>query len=213
MEKEDLRKVNTDRFGKPVNHGTITGYKNHGCRCQECVDECRRYHRELHRTLKGAKPHVEYSVYGPLIEKHLKRGVIPLRIAQASGITPSAVDKMIRNKNPILHRSYEKLKAMPDDIPAGRLTAETRRQLIIVGPRQRRRNAKWPDIEQAQKERSRRFHSIFKYFWSGGFTRETLAERLGITEVGLNRFIASDYEDNRLAMRICQLHHVMRQGE
>lgn len=213
MEKEDLRRVDIDRFGKPVNHGTMTGYKNHGCRCQRCVDECRRYHRELNRTLNGAKPHVEYSVYGPLLEKHLDRGVIPLRIAQASGISPSAIEKMIRNRNPILHRSYEKLKAMPDTLPNGRLTAENRRDLIIIAPRHRKRNTQWADTTQAMRERRRRFESIFKYFWNGGFTKDTLAERLGIDEIGLRRFIESDYEDTRLAMRICQLHHVMRQGE
>jgi hypothetical protein len=58
-----------------------------------------------------------------------------------------------------------------------------------------------------------RFNAIFDYFRFGGFTMETLAEKLGTTTEKLNRFIDSNYDDNRLAMRVCQLHHVLRQGE
>jgi len=42
---------------------------------------------------------------------------------------------------------------------------------------------------------------------------ETLAQRLGTTAINVERFIDSNYDDNRLAMRVCQLHHVLRQGE
>jgi aconitase B len=60
----------------------------------------------------------------------------------------------------------------------------------------------------------RRWQEVFRFLYKGGFTPETLAERLEIPLIRLQRFIDADYQDdNRLAMRIAQLRWVMIQGE
>ena len=52
------------RRGKPLSpddprHGTVNGYINRGCRCEECRDAWREYHRpygESYRRRKGMQP-------------------------------------------------------------------------------------------------------------------------------------------------------------
>lgn len=215
---EDLRKIDFDRKGKPVRHGTLNAYKWAYCRCIGCVDNYRRYHRDLDRRLKaerGQMMMVEWEKYGHLLTKHLERGVLPVRIAERSGLAPYTVLRMIRTKCTIRPDSYKRLQSLPEELPAGRMSVAEK--LNAPAPKHPKtfggkRNEFATKLE-AEREKRRRFQSIFKYFWSGGFTKETLAERLGIDEEGLRRFIDSDYEDKMLGMRICQLHHIMRLGE
>lgn len=45
------------RPNTPIPHGTLGGYTNHGCRC----DDCRRANRENQRTYRDAHPERERS--------------------------------------------------------------------------------------------------------------------------------------------------------
>lgn len=213
----DMRKIDYDKQGNPVKHGTLTAYKFAYCRCIGCVDNYRRYHRDLHRRLKrerGGSMLIQWEDYGHLITKHIERGVLPVRIAEASGIGAYTILRMVNNHCSIRPATLERLKTLPDELAVGRVSLADK--LKAGYPKHPKKLGRTIDVSDPRKvaiERRRRFQAIFKYFWAGGFTRETLAERLGTTEENLERFIDSDYEDSRLCMRICQLHHVMRQGE
>ncbi len=202
------KKVVLSKKGKRIVHGTLNAYQYHGCRCTCCrqihTARCYDYKKRVaERKGELLEVMVKPEEYLPYLKKHTDRGVTGKTLALSSGISYPTIQKMIRVQSDIHPRTFKRLKALPDDLPIGYKEGKTRKQY----------NFDVKDRNAVARQRRSRFNAIFDYFRFGGFTMETLAERLGTTVVNLERFIDSNYDDNRLAMRVCQLHHVMRQGE
>lgn len=201
-------KVVFSKKGKRIVHGTLVAYQYHGCRCACCrkIHATRVYNYKKRRAAASGstlKPSIKAEEYLLYLKKHTDRGVTAKTLAIASKISYVTIQKMIRENSDIRPETFERIKAITDELPVGYKEGKPRKEYHNVVK----------DRNKVERTRRMRFNAIFDYFRFGGFTMETLAEKLGTTTEKLNRFIDSNYDDNRLAMRVCQLHHVLRQGE
>jgi hypothetical protein len=202
-------KVVFSKTGKRVVHGTKTAYQYHGCRCFACHEEQKRYVREATRRQRGFKAKVYPEEYMPYLQKHLDRGVLAYRIAQFSGLDSTVLSAILRRRRPILQSTFEILKGLPDDLPVGRANSTNKQEIEARKP---------PPPEAKQRyaleaKRKNRFSRIIRWLYDNGFTEETLCDRLGLTVKEWNLFCIDAYRDKRIGMRLCQLHHLLRQGE
>lgn len=179
-----------------MKHGTISGYKLHKCRCDECRAANNKVAAAYRKTrIKPQKSvMVDYETWFPVINQYIARKKNWSAIEELTGIFSFTISGAYRKKSAIQVRTYEKLMAGLE-----KLQAEAEQEKI--------------DKSEA-KVFQRRWEETFRFLYRGGFTKYTLAERLDIKVERLERFIDSDYkEDPMLAMRIAQLRWVMIQGE
>jgi len=202
------RKVVFSKKGKRIVHGTLVAYQYHGCRCACCrkIHATRIYDYKKRRAAKQGStiaPSIKAEEYLPYLKRHTDRGVTPKTLSDHTGISYTTMRKIVRHHVDIRPETFEKLKSVTGDLPIGFREDKPRKEY----------NKLVKDRNKTARQRRVRFNAIFDYFRNGGFTMETLAQRLGTTAINVERFIDSNYDDNRLAMRVCQLHHVLRQGE
>jgi len=199
-----MERVEYTKTGKKVIHGTLSAYQLHGCRCFICkrnkaesVDRWKKRKNEVSEKKMGC--FVRPEEYAPYMQKHIERGLSVPRIAKATGLSYQTVLAMKKRQIRVQAVTFERIKSLPDVLPPEEPKVEE------------------PPMSRSEREivrlRKQRFRAIFQYFRQGGFDDELLSERLGITPTLLQRFVTSGFEDVRIGMRVCQLHHVLRQGE
>jgi hypothetical protein len=214
--RKDTGDVTTQKKGRgrPILHGTLRAYKKHGCRCEACRETLNAYSRLLSREKNGHERMVEFAEYSPYLLKHLDRGVPQATLSVLLGMSEDFVHRTMNTKGKIRMRTFRLIKTLPENIPARKVTRGLGHRLRKMKGKERQ-TAVLLDIcpEEMEQLRKKRFEGIFYYLYRGGFDQASLAERLGVSRDELDRFRWGGYEDNRLSMRICRLHHVMRMGE
>lgn len=217
--REDTGKIIRAAGGRILVHGKYSTYKHYGCRCLDCKKAHNAYMRLFQQKKRGSKAMVEFETYAPFIYRHLRRGVTTATMNRYIGMLNNPIGRMLRNQNRIAAETFEKIKALPDDMPVGKLNRhevakENKNRRGTVTPKRIANQKTALTQEQIDAERKRRFKNIFRYFYqTADFTPETLAERIGFTVDDLHRFEMGRYENFKIATRLCHLHAIMRKGE
>lgn len=196
--------------GTVIRHGTTTTYEYHKCRCEPCVlayrDNRRNQARRM-RRLKIASGQVRLKVpvgrVKAKVEELTKAGIPMVLIAKTIGRNNSALGTALKRQKFISPDTADAILA---------LDVEEMLEKMPNTPKVSRNSDAYEKL-QIERLRRRRFSNIIRWMYANGFEPETLAERLGLTPEQWQIFIHSDYEDNRVGMRLCRLHHVMRLGE
>jgi hypothetical protein len=203
------KQVVFSKTGKRIVHGTKTAYQYHKCRCFLCQAQHRKYAREANRRKRGHVPFVESEQYMPYLQKHIERGVIPYRIAQFSGIDANIISAMLNKRRPVKYSTFELLLMLPDELPVGRSKPSAK----IEKTARTKPSPEARDRYATEAKRKGRFRRIIGWMYDNGFTDATLADKLGITERQWDLFCLGSYNDRRIGMRLCRLHHLLRLGE
>jgi hypothetical protein len=183
-------------------HGTVTAYRTNGCRCFLC----KKAHSEATAAYRKEKPQkakpkpkvkskkIEFEEWCLILNQYLVRKKSWTDIEKYTGIFSFTISSAFRKRASIQVATFEKLKSGLE--------------VLVTESEEKKAN------QQEERVFRRRWQEVFRFLYKGGFTPETLAERLEIPLIRLQRFIDADYQDdNRLAMRIAQLRWVMIQGE
>lgn len=217
--RQDTGKIETTAKGRLLKHGKYSTFRHYGCRCLECRNAYNAYMRVFQAKKRESQPFVEYETYAPFIHRHLRRGVTTATMNRFIGMLNNPIGRMLKLQHRITQATFEKIKALPDDMPKGTLNRhevakENIKRRRMITPK-RILNQKTPlTQEQLDRERRRRFKAMFRYFYqTADFTPETLAERIGFTTEDLTRFEMGGYDNFKMATRLCHLHAIMRKGE
>jgi hypothetical protein len=123
-------------------------------------------------------------------------------LKRLTGLEMSVMTQSVRKKRSMFQETYDKLL----------------RAVETLDKIDRGEDAAPETDEERQARLNRRasihaFNRVFDYLWRGGFTMETLAERLEVSVPRLEQFIESKYEDKLLAMKVARLQWIISRGD
>lgn len=89
--------MNPDRSVKPVEHGTLTGYKIRGCRCRRCTDAQLRYNARRARLILYGRwqPFVDAQPVRDHVNALSEAGLGYKRVAALAGVSVTSVSKLL----------------------------------------------------------------------------------------------------------------------
>jgi len=187
-----------------MKHGH-TAYNNHGCRCDVCKEGKRQYmvdYYERKRLNKATIKPIAFNIWIEDWEKVRAYRLGTTELRRLTGIDLGTINHSVRMQRSMWQDTYHKLL----------------RAVETLDKMDRGEDAAPETDEERQARLNRRasihaFNRVFDYLWRGGFTMETLAERLEVSVPTLEQFIESKYEDKLLAMKVARLQWIISRGD